>query len=47
MQKQEKEFHIRCIEGDVGLYVLLCGEPGRCPQIAELFDDVAQVASNR
>ncbi len=47
MQKQEKEFHIRCIEGDVGRYVLLCGDPGRCPQIAELFDDAVQVAYNR
>ena len=30
MQKLEKQFHIRCVEGDVGRYVILPGDPGRC-----------------
>ena len=33
MQKLEKQFHIRCVEGDVGRYVILPGDPGRCEKI--------------
>jgi uridine phosphorylase len=33
--------------GDVGEYVLLPGDPGRCESIARLFDEGAFVASNR
>lgn len=47
MQKQEKQFHIKCVEGDVGKYVILAGDPGRIPQIAALFDDAKQIAYNR
>lgn len=47
MQQMEKQFHIKCVEGDVGRYVILCGDPGRCPSIAEHFDDAKQVAYNR
>ena len=31
MQKLEKQYHIHCAEGDVGRYVILPGDPGRCP----------------
>ena len=34
MQKLDKQFHIHCVEGDVGRYVILPGDPGRCPSIA-------------
>lgn len=27
MQKLEKQFHIHCVEGDVGRYVILPGDP--------------------
>ena len=47
MQKLEKQFHIHCVEGDIGKYVILAGDPGRIPAIAELFDDAKQVAYNR
>ncbi len=47
MQELEKQFHIKCVEGDVGKYVILCGDPGRCPSIAALFDDAKQIAYNR
>ena len=30
MQATEKQYHIQCVEGDVGRYVLLPGDPGRC-----------------
>lgn len=47
MQEMEKEFHIRCVKGDVGKYVILVGDPGRCEAVASLFDDAKQVAYNR
>ena len=42
MQKLEKQYHIHCAEGDVGRYVILPGDPGRCEKIAELFDDAVR-----
>ena len=47
MQKLDKQFHIHCVEGDVGRYVILPGDPGRCEKIAALFDDAHFVSSNR
>ena len=47
MQKLEKQFHIHCVEGDVGRYVILPGDPGRCEKIAALFDNAHFVAQNR
>jgi len=43
----EAEYHVQLREGDVGRYVLLPGDPGRCEPIAALFDDATHVASNR
>ena len=36
MQNLEKQYHIHCVEGDVGRYVILPGDPGRCEKIAAL-----------
>ncbi|MBS7262505.1 MAG: uridine phosphorylase [Eubacteriales bacterium] len=47
MQKLDKQFHIQCVPGDVGRYVILPGDPGRCASIAALFDDARHVAQNR
>ena len=47
MQQLEKQFHIHCVPGDLGRYVLLPGDPGRCEAIAALFDDAKHVAQNR
>ena len=47
MQQLEKQFHIHCVEGDVGRYVILPGDPGRCASIAALFDDAHHVGQNR
>ena len=47
MQQLEKQFHIQCVPGDVGKYVILPGDPGRCEAIAALFDDARHVAQNR
>ena len=42
-----RQFHIHCVEGDVGKYVFLPGDPGRCEAIAGLFDDPHHVGMNR
>ena len=47
MQQQKKQYHIRCAEGDVGRYVILPGDPGRCESIAALFDNANHVSYNR
>jgi len=40
-------FHLHIKEGDVGRYVLLPGDPGRCEKIAAFFDNAHFVAQNR
>jgi len=47
MQATEKQFHIQCVEGDVGRYVFLPGDPGRCESIAKHFDDPVHIGMNR
>jgi uridine phosphorylase len=43
----EVQHHIHCRPGDVGRYVLLPGDPGRVPLIAEFLEDAQLVVSNR
>lgn len=45
--KEMVQYHIQLQEGDVGRYVLLPGDPGRCEKIAAFFDDPRLVAQNR
>ena len=47
MQQLEKQFHINCVQGDVGRYCILPGDPGRCASIAALFDNAVLVSQNR
>ena len=47
MQATKKQYHIQCTRGDVGRYVLLPGDPGRCEKIAKYFDDPVHVMTNR
>ena len=47
MQATEKQFHIQCKEGDVGRYVILPGDPGRCEAIASHFDNPVHIGMNR
>ena len=47
MQKLDQQYHIHCVPGDVGRYVILPGDPGRCEKIAALFDDAHYVSHNR
>ena len=41
------QYHIHCKLGDVGRYVFLPGDPGRCESIARLFDNPVHVGMNR
>lgn len=43
----EKEYHIGVGKGEVGRYVILPGDPGRCEKIAKHFDNPVKVAQNR
>ncbi len=42
-----RQYHLQCSPGDVGGYVLLPGDPGRCELIASRFDGARLVAANR
>jgi len=42
-----KQHHIQLEQGDVGRYVLLPGDPGRCEVIAKHLDNAVHVATNR
>jgi len=44
---EEVMHHINLKKGDVGRYVLLPGDPGRCKAIASAFDTCEFVTSNR
>ncbi len=45
--ERELQYHINCRAGDVGEYVILPGDPGRCELIASFFEDARFVTSNR
>lgn len=45
--KEGAQHHIHLKEGDVGRYVLLPGDPGRCETIAAYFDDAKFIAQHR
>ena len=47
MQDTEKQFHIHCTKEDIGRYVFLPGDPGRCESIAAHFDNPVHIGMNR
>jgi uridine phosphorylase len=47
MQADEVLYHVNMKKGDVGRYVLLPGDPGRCETIASYLDDAHFVTSHR
>ena len=47
MQELERQYHIHCAPGDIGRYVILPGDPGRCASIAAYFDSPKLIAQNR
>ena len=44
---ENKQYHINVTIDDVGQYVILCGDPGRVPEIAKHFDNAKQMSYNR
>lgn len=42
-----KQMHIQCVKGDVGRYVILPGDPGRCEKIAAYLNEPEKIAANR
>ena len=47
METEGKQYHVHLKRGDVGKYVLLPGDPGRCEPISRLFDNPRHIATNR
>lgn len=45
--QDQGEYHIHVKKGEIGRYVILPGDPGRCEKIARYFDEPAFVSSNR
>ena len=45
--QDDLRFHLKIRTGDVGKYVILPGDPGRVPKIAEMLDNPRQIAQNR
>lgn len=43
----EVQYHIQAKKGDIGKYVILPGDPGRCERIAAYFDNPVKIAQNR
>lgn len=43
----EFQYHVHLRPGDVGRYVFLPGDPGRCEKIASYFDNPKFIAQNR
>lgn len=42
-----KQYHIGVGKEDIGQYVILPGDPGRCEKIAQYFDNPVKVGQNR
>lgn len=42
-----RQYHIQTAKGEVGRYVILPGDPGRCAKIAEYLDSPELIAQNR
>ena len=43
----ERQYHLQVEAGEIGEYVLLPGDPGRCARIATRLDGARQMAANR
>ncbi len=44
---KNEEYHLKLKQGDVGRYVILPGDPGRCSEIAKHFEGAQHIATNR
>lgn len=44
---QDLQFHLKIRKGDVGRYVLICGDPSRTDRIAKYLENAKEIAYNR
>lgn len=44
---KDVQYHIGLKEGDIGKYIILTGDPGRCEYIANYLEDSKKIAQNR
>ena len=47
LQTEGRQYHIPASFGEVGKYVILPGDPGRCEKIAKFFDNPEYLDTNR
>ena len=47
MFNEEKLYHLDLRPGEIGRYVILPGDPGRCEKIARYLEHPVKVAENR
>ena len=46
-EDQAKQYHTNLGKEDIGEYVILPGDPGRCEKIAKYFDNPVHITTNR
>ena len=46
-EDSSKQYHIQVGEGDIGEYVILPGDPGRCEKIAQYLEEPQLITFNR
>lgn len=46
-EDKNRQYHIQVAKGEVGRYVIMPGDPGRCEKIARYLDNPVLVAQNR
>lgn len=46
-EDQTRQYHIQVAKGEVGRYVIMPGDPGRCEKIARYLDSPVLIANNR
>ena len=47
LKDHERQYHIKCVPGDVGKYCILPGDPGRCEKIARYLENPKKIMVNR
>ena len=46
-EDENRQYHIQTAKGEVGRYVILPGDPGRCEKIARYLEHPVKIAENR
>ncbi len=46
-EEEGRQYHTNLVSSDIGEYVILPGDPGRCEKIAKYFDNPVHITTNR